>query len=722
MGLLFCYSVFGRKGKAGKSVADIGTKNVLRSVKKANPESPSTPVSVQELALFNDLFLKDQVVSEKGGSSPERSSAPEYIVDIEKLSSYQESQKMSETDQAKFCPETSMWLMGNQGTAQCGVPLSVGDGTVGSDSHQQIPQTVGTFSGFGYLHRFEDRYYDQSHGQDMSPKVLDVGKGEEGFPDSIHLPDPQACDDEERYSGHASDPGFYSRDSKLSSTAAAMDDGSVSPSVDAKKCGSVDGNLSGELVMDVGNGEGSHDSVHLSDPQACDDEEQYSGHASDPGFYSRDLKMSPNAAMDGGSVSPSVGAKKCDFVDVDLSIEGAKKCDSVDVDLSGEQSHQAVEETLQESYVDEGGGSHDNDSTYHRVKEWINSIHASDMEYVIEDELDGSGKGYPEFIQLDSGEALAPSQLADVSNVSNVVANPAVRALHPSSTVAQLSGIGLHEVPSLGVFSLLRTLNLSANSIVHVPAGCLPRSLHILDLSRNKIAQIEGFRELTRLRVLNLSFNRISRIGHGLANSTLIKELYLAGNKIAEVEGLHRLLKLAVLDLSYNKVTTSKALGQLAANYGSLLALNLLGNPILTNFSEDQIRKLVTALTPNVTYLNRHPIKAVSVREAALDNVARAALGTSQRHAKSSKTGRTTPAVSTSTVKKKPPTHHHTRHSDKKGASGSSSGRNHHSKSREKTRGSGHTHLQGRSQGYNKNSESEKWPMHRSKSAGVLNE
>ncbi|KAH7277863.1 hypothetical protein KP509_38G012200 [Ceratopteris richardii] len=206
-----------------------------------------------------------------------------------------------------------------------------------------------------------------------------------------------------------------------------------------------------------------------------------------------------------------------------------------------------------------------------------------------------------------------------------------VRAFHSSSTIAQLSGISLCEVPSLGFFSLLRTLNLPANSIVHVPTRCLPRSLHILDLSRNKIAQIEGFRELTRLRVLNPSSNCISRIDHGLANCTLIKELYLVGNKIAEVEGLHRLLKLVVLDLSYNKVTTSNALGQLVANYGSLLALNLLGNPILTNFSEDQIRKLVTTLTPNVTYLNRHPIKAISVREVALDNVARAVLA-SQQH------------------------------------------------------------------------------------------
>ncbi|KAI7743795.1 hypothetical protein M8C21_004116 [Ambrosia artemisiifolia] len=42
--------------------------------------------------------------------------------------------------------------------------------------------------------------------------------------------------------------------------------------------------------------------------------------------------------------------------------------------------------------------------------------------------------------------------------------------------------------------------------------------------------------------------------------------LSATGKKISEVEGLHRHLKLNVLDLRFNKLSTTKSLGQLAAN------------------------------------------------------------------------------------------------------------------------------------------------------------
>ncbi|RRT34980.1 hypothetical protein B296_00044183, partial [Ensete ventricosum] len=112
-----------------------------------------------------------------------------------------------------------------------------------------------------------------------------------------------------------------------------------------------------------------------------------------------------------------------------------------------------------------------------------------------------------------------------------------------------------------------------------------------------------------------------------LSNCTLIKQLYLAGNKISGVEGLHRLLKLTVLDLSFNRITTAKALGQLVANYNSLLALNLLGNPIQSNIGDEQLRKAVCGLLPRLTYLNKQPIKPQRVREVATDSIAKAALG-----------------------------------------------------------------------------------------------
>lgn len=118
----------------------------------------------------------------------------------------------------------------------------------------------------------------------------------------------------------------------------------------------------------------------------------------------------------------------------------------------------------------------------------------------------------------------------------------------------------------------------------------------------------------------------------GLSNCTLIKELYLAGNKISDVEGLHRLLKLTVLDLSFNKISTTKALGQLVANYNSLQALNLLGNPIQSNISDDQLRKVVCGLLPKLVYLNKQSIKPQRGREILTDSVAKAALGNSSRN------------------------------------------------------------------------------------------
>ncbi|KAK6938149.1 Leucine-rich repeat [Dillenia turbinata] len=229
-----------------------------------------------------------------------------------------------------------------------------------------------------------------------------------------------------------------------------------------------------------------------------------------------------------------------------------------------------------------------------------------------------------------------------------VHANNVIQSLNSSSTVAHISGIGLKVIPGISGFSSLRSVNLSGNFIVQITPGALPKGLHTLNLSRNRISRIEGLRELTRLRELDLSYNRISRIGHGLSNCTLIKGLYLAGNKISDVEGLHRLLKLTVLDLSFNKITTAKAIGQLVANYNSLLALNLLGNPIQSNISDDQLRKAVSSLLPKLTYLNKQPIKPQRVRDVAIDSVAKAALGTGSLASRRKATRRASQGVSNS--------------------------------------------------------------------------
>lgn len=270
-----------------------------------------------------------------------------------------------------------------------------------------------------------------------------------------------------------------------------------------------------------------------------------------------------------------------------------------------------------------------------RVSAWVSTIDNECLR-ISEDDDDDNDQSMEQGDCVASPRAIVAGEPSGKENgkskrcaAANEVAqaNSIVQSLTAFSSVAHISGMGLKVMPMIAPFSSLRAVNLSSNFIVHISPGSLPKGLHSLDLSRNKIANVEGLRELTKLRVLNLSYNRISRIGHGLSNCTAIRELYLAGNKISDVEGLHRLLKLAVLDLGFNKLTTAKALGQLVANYHSLLALNLVGNPVQTNVGDEALRKAVTGLLPHLAYLNKQPVKPQRVREVATDSVARAALG-----------------------------------------------------------------------------------------------
>ncbi|CAI5487338.1 unnamed protein product [Closterium sp. Naga37s-1] len=260
-----------------------------------------------------------------------------------------------------------------------------------------------------------------------------------------------------------------------------------------------------------------------------------------------------------------------------------------------------------------------------------------------------------------------------------------VRGLDKHAAAVYLSMRGLLVVPPLGAFSSLKTLDLSRNNIsewgvrraccsacanlpfpppppplakspLHPPmpsssvaTGVLPRSLHILDLSHNRLAAVEGLRELSRLKVLNLSNNRLARIGHGLSGCVALRELYLVGNRVGEVEGLHRLLKLTVLDLGANKVTTTKALGQLAANYASLRALNLAGNPIHVNLGDDAFKRYLIGLLPQLLYLNQRPIKTPSSRDALSDPLKSRGAGAPQlHHGHSSRSASRTVGTSTS--------------------------------------------------------------------------
>ncbi|CAN1232130.1 Protein phosphatase 1 regulatory subunit 7 [Linum perenne] len=291
------------------------------------------------------------------------------------------------------------------------------------------------------------------------------------------------------------------------------------------------------------------------------------------------------------------------------------------------------EENLAEEQLGGGGSSvqqpgeyPNEDFRFRRIEAWVNDLHSCgpvDEAIVLPgiDELVSSEPtvlGRPTVAKVD--DKMTPSMEAAKRYISS---------LNPSTTTAQLSNHGLAVIPALGAFGSLRVLNLSGNSIARITAGVLPRGLHMLNLAKNNISTIEGLRELTRLRVLDLSYNRIFRIGHGLGSCSSLKELYLAGNKISEVEGLHRLLKLTVLDLRFNKLSTTKCLGQLAANYSSLQAISLEGNPAQKNVGDEQLKKHLQGLLPHLVYFNRQATKAGTIKDTA-DRAVR--LGISSHH------------------------------------------------------------------------------------------
>ncbi|KAL8514022.1 hypothetical protein ACS0TY_013223 [Phlomoides rotata] len=264
-----------------------------------------------------------------------------------------------------------------------------------------------------------------------------------------------------------------------------------------------------------------------------------------------------------------------------------------------------------------------------RVDEWVKDV-SSQPPYEVNNGdhyMEDDGIFFPSSPERGSSPLTRHQSQNYLDEISH--ANTVIQSLNTNSNVAHITGLGLKAIPSVQHFASLRSVNLSGNLIGHITPGSLPKGLHLLNLSRNKISSIEGLRELTRLRVLDLSYNRISRIGQGLSNCTLIKELYLAGNKISMVEGLHRLLKLTVLDLSFNKITTAKGLGQLVANYNSLIAINLLGNPIQSNISDDLLRKTLCSLLPKLALLSKQPINTQKARELRVDANAKAALGSS---------------------------------------------------------------------------------------------
>ncbi|XP_065873826.1 uncharacterized protein [Euphorbia lathyris] len=273
-----------------------------------------------------------------------------------------------------------------------------------------------------------------------------------------------------------------------------------------------------------------------------------------------------------------------------------------------------VKQLQGESSIQQGNEFSGKDFKIKRIEEWVNDLQLCNP---IEETNESSFTN----LSLDRNSTivngLSTTKMDNKVTPGMEAAKRYITSLGASATTAQLSNHGLAVIPFLSAFVSLRVLNLSGNSIVRITSGSLPRGLHMLNLSKNNISTIEGLRELSRLRVLDFSYNRIIRIGHGLASCSSLKELYLAGNKISEVEGLHRLLKLTVLDLRFNKISTAKCLGQLAANYNSLQAISLEGNPAQKNVGDDQLKKYLQSLLPHLVYYNRQAIKLITLKDAA---------------------------------------------------------------------------------------------------------
>ncbi|KAH0454663.1 hypothetical protein IEQ34_016587 [Dendrobium chrysotoxum] len=255
-----------------------------------------------------------------------------------------------------------------------------------------------------------------------------------------------------------------------------------------------------------------------------------------------------------------------------------------------------------------------------RVEHWISQIDIC-ADFIVEESGEGSANVCKEVPKIS-----VDSRKPDARSLQAIeVPHNRISSLTSTSSSTQMANLGLVTVPVLSPFVSLRVVNLSGNVIARVTPGSLPKGLHMLNLSKNNISTIEGLRDLSHLRVLDLSYNRITKIGHGLSSCTSLKELYLVGNKISEVEGLHRLVKLNIIDLRFNKISTVKGLGQLAANYSSMQAINIEGNPAQINVGDEQLKKFLLGLLPNLVYYNKQAIRKGSKEVSGRSNFAAAA-------------------------------------------------------------------------------------------------
>ena len=175
-------------------------------------------------------------------------------------------------------------------------------------------------------------------------------------------------------------------------------------------------------------------------------------------------------------------------------------------------------------------------------------------------------------------------------------------------------------VAGLDAFTGVTALHLENNRIGPTLGDGLQtmRKLSVLHLSGNALTSVDDAQLARRhpsLVSVSLAGNRVERVANGAFPNSL-RQLTLAKNRLRDasaIEALTRLPTLETLDLSENELAADaddSVLGVLA-EFPSLRALNLRGNPLVSSLGLDYRRALVSAL-PCLTCLDD---KAVSTME-----------------------------------------------------------------------------------------------------------
>ena len=175
-------------------------------------------------------------------------------------------------------------------------------------------------------------------------------------------------------------------------------------------------------------------------------------------------------------------------------------------------------------------------------------------------------------------------------------------------------------VAGLDAFTGVTALHLENNRIGPTLGDGLQtmRKLSVLHLSGNALTSVDDAQLARRhpsLVSVSLAGNRVERVANGTFPNSL-RQLTLAKNRLRDasaIEALTRLPTLETLDLSENELAADaddSVLGVLA-EFPSLRALNLRGNPLVSSLGLDYRRALVSAL-PCLTCLDD---KAVSTME-----------------------------------------------------------------------------------------------------------